>query len=116
MELKEAEEAERRAKLVNDILNDGTPTASDRTISCLPYLFPLLDATQYGQNFLAQLPPNKFVYILEIFYKVSYSRRVIITIVTIGHSSPIVLPQIFTNLLFISIRDVLILMLYILPF
>lgn len=66
---KAAEEAERRAEIVNGILNEGKPTPSDRAISLLPYLFPLLDATQYGQDYLSQVPSNPFITALEVFYK-----------------------------------------------
>ena len=69
LQRKAAEEAERRAELVNDILNDGKPTPSDRAVSLLPYLFPLLDATQYGQDYLGQVPPNPVIITLEVFYK-----------------------------------------------
>lgn len=52
------------------ILNDGKPTMSDKFLSILPYLFPLLDGVQYGRYILADdgAASNPFVIILAVLY------------------------------------------------
>jgi hypothetical protein len=44
----EAKEAEERAVLFAELLNDAPPTLSDRFLSVLPYFLPLLDSAAYG--------------------------------------------------------------------
>jgi hypothetical protein len=53
-----------------EILNDGKPTNSDKVLSVLPYLFPLMDGLQYGRFLLAAdgAEANPFVVILAILY------------------------------------------------
>ena len=70
LEKKSAEEAEQRALMISELLNDRNPTLSDRFLSVLPYLFPLLDVTSYGQDVLKSLPPNFFASLLLLAFRV----------------------------------------------
>lgn len=56
----------------SEILNDGAPTTSDKVLSVLPYLFPLMDGLQYGRFLLGQegAESNPFVIIVAILYSV----------------------------------------------
>jgi hypothetical protein len=56
--------------VISEILNDRNPTLSDRFLSILPYLFPLLDVTSYGQDVLKSLPPNFFASLLLLAFRV----------------------------------------------
>lgn len=55
-----------------DILNDGAPTNSDKVLSVLPYLFPLMDGLQYGRFLLGAegAESNPFVVVVAILYSV----------------------------------------------
>lgn len=44
--------AQEKAKMLEELLNDSPPTASDRIVSLIPYIFPLVDSIQYGQYML----------------------------------------------------------------
>lgn len=70
LEKKKAEEAEKRAEVVAGILNDRAPTIADRFVSILPYLFPLLDATNYGLGILQDIPANPLLTAWLLFYKI----------------------------------------------
>ena len=60
------------------ILNDGKPTMSDKVLSILPYLFPLLDGVQYGRYILADdgAASNPLVIILAVLYSCKFKVRV----------------------------------------
>lgn len=68
----EAETESKRAeaaKAVMELLNDKPPTNSDKFISVLPYLFPLLDGLQYGRFLLGgEDGSNPLVAVLAILY------------------------------------------------
>lgn len=65
-----AELAEQRAEALAQFLNDGPASDSDKIVSLLPYLFPLLDSVQYGRYLLNTEESNPLVRILTIFYNV----------------------------------------------
>lgn len=69
---KNAKKEEEEAALAQarlDILNDREPTVSDRVVSVLPYLFPLLDGLQYGRFLLGgEDGSNPFVVALAVIY------------------------------------------------
>jgi hypothetical protein len=52
------------------ILNEGEPTSTDKIVSALPYLFPLLDSLQFGRFLLAEHTDNPVVNILGLLYTV----------------------------------------------
>ena len=47
-----ADLAEEKVKALEELLNDSPPTLSDRVVSLIPYLFPLVDSIQFGQYML----------------------------------------------------------------
>ena len=52
-----------------EFLNEKEPTTSDKIVSVLPYLFPLMDGLQYGRFLLgAEDGGNPFVVILAVLY------------------------------------------------
>lgn len=53
-----ADAADKLAKEISTILNDRPPTFSDRLVSLLPYLLPLLDSLDYGKPLLLQIGPG----------------------------------------------------------
>merc|ERR1712127_576789 len=57
-----------QAKL--EFLNEKEPTTSDKLVSVLPYLFPLMDGLQYGRFLLGaeDAGANPFVIILAVLY------------------------------------------------
>jgi hypothetical protein len=50
------------------LMNEGEPTTTDRIVSALPYLLPLLDSLQFGRFLLAQNQDNPVVNILGLLY------------------------------------------------
>ena len=50
--------------------NDGPPTASDRVVSLLPYLFPLLDSIQYGRFLMSTEQDNPLIATLAVLYQI----------------------------------------------
>lgn len=64
--LQEEEAVALQARL--DLVNDKPPTAQDKVISILPYLFPLLDGLQFGRFLLDGQESNPFVGILAVIY------------------------------------------------
>jgi hypothetical protein len=66
MESERAQLAEARLSL----LNEGEPTTTDKIVSVLPYLFPLLDSLQFGRFLLAENSDNPVVGILGLLYTV----------------------------------------------
>mmetsp|Transcript_39820 Transcript_39820/g.96108 ORF Transcript_39820/g.96108 Transcript_39820/m.96108 type:complete len:398 (+) Transcript_39820:398-1591(+) len=51
-----------------EMFNDKEPTATDKVLSILPYLFPLLDSLQWGRFLLTENADNPFVVILALLY------------------------------------------------
>lgn len=49
-------------------INDGPPTPTDRFVSILPYLFPLMDGLQYGSFLLLKNQDNPLAFIPLIAY------------------------------------------------
>lgn len=64
------EELSRLAQARLEILNDKEPTTSDKLISILPYLFPLMDGLQYGRFLLGAdgAESNPLVILLAVIY------------------------------------------------
>jgi hypothetical protein len=63
------EQAELLAAAKLDFLNEKPATMSERLVSILPYLFPLMDGLQYGRFLLsASDDSNPFVVILAVLY------------------------------------------------
>jgi hypothetical protein len=50
------------------LANEGKPTSTDKIISVLPYLFPLLDSLQFGRFIFLENSENPFVIILALMY------------------------------------------------
>lgn len=73
-----AQEAQVKAKLEEeqatalearlDMINDSPPTAQDKVLSILPYLFPLMDGLQFGRFLLNGQESNPFVGALAVIY------------------------------------------------
>jgi len=51
-EAQAAAEAAERAKSKMELVNDNAPTTTDKIVSVLPYLFPLLDGLQFARFFI----------------------------------------------------------------
>jgi hypothetical protein len=66
MEAEMALQVEARASL----MNEGEPTPTDKIVSALPYLLPLLDGLQFGRFLLAENSDNPVVNILGLMYTV----------------------------------------------
>lgn len=64
---KEAEAAE-KAEAKMAVLNDKEPTQSDKVLSVLPYLFPLLDSLQFGRFFFMENQDNPLFNIVGLAY------------------------------------------------
>lgn len=64
------EELAKLAQARLDILNDKDPTNTDKILSILPYLFPLMDGLQYGRFLLSSegAESNPFVILLAVIY------------------------------------------------
>ena len=68
---KQAQEEAEMAKLAEaqlELLNDKEPTNTDKIVSILPYLSPLLDSLQFGRFLLVENQDNPFVIILAVLY------------------------------------------------
>lgn len=68
---KQAQKEEELAKFLQaqlDVLNDGPPSASDKILSTLPYLFPLLDGFQFARFLVLQNPDNPISATIAILY------------------------------------------------
>ncbi len=44
--------AQEKVKMLEELLNDSPPTTSDKVVSLIPYIFPLVDVIPYGQYLL----------------------------------------------------------------
>jgi hypothetical protein len=64
LEAEMAKLAEARLSLINE----KEPTSTDKILSVLPYLFPLLDSLQFGRFLLVENSENPFVIILGLLY------------------------------------------------
>ena len=63
------EQAELLAAAKLDFLNEKPATTTDRVVSILPYLFPLMDGLQYGRFLLsASDDSNPFIVLLAVLY------------------------------------------------
>jgi len=62
------EEASKFAQAQLEILNDRPPTVSDKVISVLPYLFPLLDSLQFARFLVMGNPDNPATIAITILY------------------------------------------------
>jgi len=56
--LKQMEEQKQLQEMQMALVNDGEPTASDKVVSILPYLFPLLDSLQFAGQWVTSHPDN----------------------------------------------------------
>jgi hypothetical protein len=69
--LEEAKQQETAVKLIQaqlELINDRPPTASDKILSILPYLFPLLDGLQFARFLVLENPDNVFSSLIAITY------------------------------------------------
>ena len=53
-----------------ELINDKPPTTTDKIVSVLPYLFPLMDGLMFGQYLLAGNENNPVVATLAILYTI----------------------------------------------
>lgn len=67
-EAKLAEEAVLLAEAKLELINNKPPSNTDKFVSIIPYLFPLLDGLQYGKYFLNDSGDNPLVVILAVIY------------------------------------------------
>jgi len=51
-----------------EFLNESEPTTTDKLVSVLPYLFPLMDGLQYGRFILSDAEGNPLVAIVAVIY------------------------------------------------
>jgi len=51
-----------------EMINDRAPTGTDKLVSVLPYLFPLMDSLLYGRFLMGGFQDNPVVMTLEIIY------------------------------------------------
>mmetsp|Transcript_4955 Transcript_4955/g.11832 ORF Transcript_4955/g.11832 Transcript_4955/m.11832 type:complete len:392 (-) Transcript_4955:90-1265(-) len=56
--VKQMEEEKQVQEMRMALVNDAEPTASDKVVSVLPYLFPLLDSLQYAGPWVTSHPDN----------------------------------------------------------
>lgn len=67
----EAKQQEMVVKLIQaqlEMINDKPPTVSDKILSILPYLFPLLDGLQFARFLVLENPDNIFANLIAITY------------------------------------------------
>lgn len=71
-ELAKAAAAEKEAGELKEarltILNEGAPTNTDKLVSVLPYLFPLVDSLQYAGPFVVSHPDNPVAQAIAVVY------------------------------------------------
>lgn len=56
--------------------NEDPPNLSDKIVSLIPYIFPLLDSIQYGRYLISTEQDNPLIVILIVLYKL-YEVRVL---------------------------------------
>jgi hypothetical protein len=66
--IQQIEESEKLSEMRMAIVNDGEPTTTDKVVSVLPYLLPLLDSLQFVNFFATKHPDNVFGQIAVIAY------------------------------------------------
>ncbi|GMI29153.1 hypothetical protein TeGR_g11052 [Tetraparma gracilis] len=67
IQLKEEKEKAARLEERMQLINDAPPSTSDKLLSVLPYLFPLLDGLQYGR-FVLQGSDNPALNVVALLY------------------------------------------------
>jgi Ca2+-binding EF-hand superfamily protein len=70
-EAKKAEAEKRNAQLIQaslEVINDREPSSSDKIVSVLPYLFPLLDGLQFAMPLVLAHQDNIFAQLTAILY------------------------------------------------
>jgi len=63
-----AQREEEAYNQISEILNDRPPTNTDKALSLLPYLFPLLDSLPYANSLLVNHPDNPAAQLLAAAY------------------------------------------------
>ena len=69
--LDEAKQQETAMKMIQaqlEMINDQPPTASDKILSVLPYLFPLLDGLQFARFLVIENPDNVLASLVALTY------------------------------------------------
>jgi len=67
-EAQKEEEASRLAEAKLEFLNEKEPTQTDKIVSILPYLFPLLDSLEFGRHIFIDNPDNPLVGLLGLAF------------------------------------------------
>ena len=62
--------AQEKVKMLEELLNDSPPTVSDRIVSLIPYIFPLVDSIQYGQYMLNKDMDSPIVAFVTTLYAI----------------------------------------------
>jgi len=70
---KKEEDAAKLLEEVKKLINDRTPTGSEKVIATLPYLLPLLDSLEFGKFILSGNGDNVFVGILALISTIYHS-------------------------------------------
>jgi HD-GYP domain-containing protein (c-di-GMP phosphodiesterase class II) len=68
-EAKAAKQAEATVAMISESINDREPTGTDKLVSVLPLLFPLLDSIQFGGHLLSAHQDNPLVMGLAVFFQ-----------------------------------------------
>ena len=66
----QADLAQEKVRALEELLNESPPTISDRVVSLLPYLFPLVDSIQYGQYMLNKEMDSPLVGFVTTIYAI----------------------------------------------
>jgi hypothetical protein len=61
LEAETAKEAETRLAIISESINEKEPTKTEKALSVLPYLFPLMDSLQFGGHLLEAHQDNPLV-------------------------------------------------------
>jgi len=62
------EEAVKLLQAQLDMINDRAPTNREKILSCLPYLFPLLDGLQFGRSLVLENLDNPIAVVAALVY------------------------------------------------
>jgi hypothetical protein len=65
---KKEEEASKFLEAQMELINDKPPTGTEKFLSVLPYLFPLLDGLQFGRFLVNENPENIFAGAVALLY------------------------------------------------
>jgi len=68
LEAKREEEAAQFVQATMDLINDKPPTGTEKILSVLPYLFPLLDGLQFGRFLFVENPDNALSILAGVTY------------------------------------------------